>query len=83
MSTAADIKKADAALDEVRRHMAGLAHLPDPALIDPIIDRELRVVRAVVGNLVALGRVDPVEAFNDLEMLTPSGVREETHRNNR
>lgn len=83
MSTTAAIRSADAALDEVRRHMAGLGHLPDPAIIDPVIDRELQVVRAIVGNLVALGRVDPVEAFDDLEMLTPSGIREETHRNNR
>ena len=83
MSTLTAIQEADAVLDDVRRHMAGLGHLPDPALIDPVIDRELLVTRAIIGNLVALGRVDPEMAFDDLETLTPSGVREETHRNNR
>ena len=66
MSTSVALQEADAALDAVRHHMAGLGHLPDPAIIDPIIDRELQVARAVVGNLVALGRVDPEKAFDDL-----------------
>ena len=83
MSTFGAINEAAIAIERVEYEMAGLGHLPDPALIDPVIDRELLVVRAVIGNLVALGRVDPEMAFDDLETLTPSGIREEVHRNNR
>ena len=83
MSTLTVIQEAAVAVERVEYEMAGLGHLPDPALIDPVIDRELLVVRAVIGNLVALGRVDPEMAFDDLETLTPSGIREEVHRNNR
>ena len=83
MSTLTAIQEAAVAVERVEYEMAGLGHLPDPVLIDPVIDRELLVVRAVIGNLVALGRVDPEMAFNDLETLTPSGIREEVHRNNR
>jgi hypothetical protein len=83
VSTLTAIQEAAVAVERVEYEMAGLGHLPDPALIDPVIDCELLVTRAIIGNLVALGRVDPKMAFDDLETLTPSGIREEVHRNNR
>jgi hypothetical protein len=83
VSTFAVINEAAVAIERVELEMAGLGHLPDPALVDPVIDRELQLARAIIGNLVALGRVDPETAFDDLETLTPSGIREEVHRNNR
>jgi len=52
-------------------------------MMDAVLERELWLPRAIIANLASLDRFDDVDiVLDELELLTPAGIRAMVDRNN-
>ena len=52
-------------------------------MMDAVLERELWLPRAIIANLASLDRFDDIDiVLDELELLTPAGIRAMVDRNN-